>query len=80
MSTLTPRAVDYLLALDRAAGDIEARAREQIGAEGMAQFFRFLDVIADGEPVLPEDRAGTPPAVQRLRWQQGQEPGDGGPQ
>ena len=56
--TLTPRAVDALLATYRAAGVIEKRVREEIGDEAMEQFFRILDVIADGEPVQPEDRPG----------------------
>lgn len=63
--TLTPRAAEFLAALYRAAGVIEARVREEIGPEGIEQLFRFLDVIADGEPVAPEDREG--PAVRALR-------------
>ena len=65
--TLTPRAVNALLAAYRAAKVIEERAREEIGDEAMEQFFHVLDVIADGEPVQPEDRYGVPGAAQLLR-------------
>ena len=48
--TLTPRAVEYLLAMYQAGGEIEKRVRDEIGDEAMEQLFRVLDVIADGEP------------------------------
>jgi DNA-binding MarR family transcriptional regulator len=70
--TLTPRAAEFLMALHRAAGVIEARVREEIGPDGIEQLFRFLDVIAGGEPVAPEDRADTP-VIRALRWLDGEE-------
>jgi DNA-binding MarR family transcriptional regulator len=79
--TLTPRAVDALLAADRAATVIEERVRQEIGDEAMGQFFRVLDVIADGEPVQPEDRHGSPGAAQLLRLRlQDQQDDDTGPE
>ena len=79
--TLTPRAVDALLAADRAAEVIEKRVREEIGGEAMEQFFRVLDVIADGEPVQPEDRPGPPLARRLLRpWVQDEREEDPGPE
>jgi DNA-binding MarR family transcriptional regulator len=72
--TLTPRAIEALLAAYRAAATIEKRVREEIGDEGMEQFFRVLDVVADGEPVQPEDRQTYPGGTQRLRmWLQEQQ-------
>ena len=68
--TLTPRAVEFLLTIHRASGDIEARLREKIGAEGVEQLFRVLDMLAGGEAVRPEDRPGTTPALQALRWEE----------
>ena len=44
--TLTSRAAEFLLTIHRASGDIEARLREKIGAEGVEQFFRVLDMLA----------------------------------
>ena len=77
--TLTPRAVEALLAAYRAAGAIEQRVREEIGAEAMEQFFRVLDVVADGEPVQPEDRQISPGGTQLLRmWLQEQQTGSAG--
>jgi DNA-binding MarR family transcriptional regulator len=77
--TLTPRAVEALLAAHRAAAAIEKRVREEIGAEAMEQFFRVLDVVADGEPVQPEDRQTSPGGTQRLRmWLQEQQDGTPG--
>jgi len=49
--------------------------RDEIGDEAMEQLFRVLDVIAEGEPVLPEDRSGTTRAAQRLQWRQEEDPG-----
>jgi DNA-binding MarR family transcriptional regulator len=65
--TLTPRAVDALLASYRAAGAIEKRVRAQIGDDAMEQFFRVLDVIADGEPGQPEDRSSSRRAARLMR-------------
>ena len=77
--TLTPRAIDALLAAYRAAAAIEKRVREEIGDEAMEQFFRVLDVVADGEPVQPEDRHASPGPAQPLRvWLQEQEDGNPG--
>ena len=79
--TLTPRAVDALLAAYRAAGVIEKRVREEIGDEAMEQFFRVLDVIADGEPVQPEDRQGLAGQGHLLRlWLQEQPDENTGPE
>ena len=74
-----PRAIDALLAAYRAAAAIEKRVREEIGDEAMEQFFRVLDVVADGEPVQPEDRHVPPGPAQPLRvWLQEQEDGNPG--
>ena len=74
--TLTPHAIEALLAAYRAAAAIEKRVREEIGAEAMEQFFRVLDVVADGEPVQPEDRQISPGGTQLLRmWLQEQQTG-----
>jgi DNA-binding MarR family transcriptional regulator len=65
--TLTPRAIEALLATYRAAAAIEKRVREEIGDEAMEQFFRVLNVITDGEPVQPEDRQNSPLTAQLMR-------------
>jgi DNA-binding MarR family transcriptional regulator len=65
--TLTPRALQYLQAIRSAAEVIEAKLRREIGAEALEQFFRTLDVIANGEPALGEGRA-----LEKLRWWDGQ--------
>jgi DNA-binding MarR family transcriptional regulator len=79
--TLTPRAIEALLAAYRAAATIEKRVREEVGDEGMEQFFRVLDVVADGEPAQPEDRQTSPGGTQRLRmWLQEQQDGSPGAQ
>ena len=67
------------MAAYRAAAAIEKRVREEIGDEAMEQFFRVLDVVADGEPVQPEDRHVPPGPAQPLRvWLQEQEDGNPG--
>jgi DNA-binding MarR family transcriptional regulator len=76
--TLTPRAIEALLAAYRAAAKIEKRVREEIGDEAMEQFFRVLDVVADGEPVQPEDRQTSPGGTRLLRMRL-QEQQDGNP-
>lgn len=78
--TLTPRAVQYLRAIRAAAGAIEARLRRELGDEALAQFFRFLHVVADGEPVLPDGMPGSK-ALEKLRWNDAQDQpgGDGDP-
>ena len=65
--TLTPRATDHLLTLHQAATDIETRLNNEIGADGVEQLFRFLDVIAasgaDGTAI-----SGDPPGMRALQW------------
>ena len=61
--TLTPLATRYLQARQQAAHAIEATLREQIGADGEEQLFRFLDLIAGDDPT-----AGDRPAIRALRW------------
>ena len=79
--TLTPRAIEALLAAYRAAATIEKRVRGEIGDEGMEQFFRVLDVVADGEPAQPEDRQTSPGGTQLLRmWLQEQQDENSGAQ
>jgi DNA-binding MarR family transcriptional regulator len=64
---LTPRALEYLHAIRTAAEVIEANLRDELGGEGLAQFFRVLDLIADGEPIL--FARGQSPALSALQWQ-----------
>lgn len=66
--TLTPRAVEYLTAMQAAAGAIEARLLDQIGADGMEQFFRCLDLLGAGEPWPREGGYERRLALQALRW------------
>jgi DNA-binding MarR family transcriptional regulator len=74
--TLTSRAIEALLAAYRAAATIEKRVREEIGDDAMEQFFRALEVVADGEPIQPEDRQASSGGAQLLRvWLQEQPDG-----
>jgi DNA-binding MarR family transcriptional regulator len=75
--TLTPRAVQYLQAIGSAAGVIEARLLGEIGAEALAQFFRTLHLVADGEATLAESALAVQ-ALERLRWQDGQDQPEAG--
>jgi DNA-binding MarR family transcriptional regulator len=70
--TLTPRAVEYLAALRRAATEIERRLSEEIGAEAVEQLFRLLGALSDGGAEWPGDRDGTL-AARVLRWRNAQE-------
>lgn len=66
--TLTPQAADYLQALRKAVGGIETRLRRDIGADGVEQLMRVLDVIAGDESERPDDRPWKTPALRALRW------------
>jgi DNA-binding MarR family transcriptional regulator len=70
--TLTPQAVRYLQAIRSAAGVIEAKLLREIGSGGLAQFFRTLHVLADGEPA-PAEGGLTAAALDRPRWRDGQD-------
>lgn len=71
--TLTPRAVQYLRAIRSAAGVIEARLLREIGAGGLEQFFRTLRLVAGEGPAQGDGDLGAA-ALDRLRWQDGQDP------
>jgi DNA-binding MarR family transcriptional regulator len=66
--TPTPRAEAFLAAQREASQAIEARLREEIGAEGVGHLLRFLDLIA-GEEARPGagPREGSP-AIRALRF------------
>ena len=66
--TLTPRAVAFLAARREAAHAIEARLRDEIGADGVAQLLRFLDAVADEEAAGERDLPWDSPALRALRW------------
>jgi DNA-binding MarR family transcriptional regulator len=68
--TLTRQADQYLLALHASATVIEARLRDEIGADAVRYLFQVLDAVAGGAAVLPEDRPGEPPGIRALRWQE----------
>jgi DNA-binding MarR family transcriptional regulator len=71
--TVTPKAVEFLRAIRAAAGIIEARLLSEIGAERLENFFRVLDVVADGEQVLPEGGVVAGKALERLTWRDAQD-------
>ncbi|HEX4063474.1 MAG TPA: MarR family winged helix-turn-helix transcriptional regulator [Streptosporangiaceae bacterium] len=73
--TLTSQAVRYLQAMRAAAGTIEARLLEQLGAEALGRFFEMLDLVAGGEPVLLEGGLPVSAALLKLRWRDGQDRG-----
>ena len=67
--SLTPRAEQFLAALAEASRCAQAKLREQIGADGLEQLFRTLDLLAElGGPPGGEDTGGAPP-LWALRWQ-----------
>jgi DNA-binding MarR family transcriptional regulator len=66
--TLTPRAVAFLAALREAQGAIEARLREDIGDEGIAQLLRYLDAVAGEDAPRLGDLPSDSPALAALRW------------
>lgn len=49
------------------------RPQRRVAAQRREQFFRVLDMLAGGEAVGPEDRPGTTPALQALRWEEADE-------
>ena len=72
--SLTPRAEQFLATLQEAGRSVEARLREQIGADGLNQLFLTLDLLAElGGPPDPEEPGG-PPALWALRWQDAEDP------
>jgi DNA-binding MarR family transcriptional regulator len=66
--TLTPRAVGYMTARREAARAIEASVRREIGADGMEQLFRYLDVLAGAGAGTPGHRSAEFPAERVLRF------------
>lgn len=76
--TLTPRAVQYLQAIRSAAGAIEARLLHEIGAGALEQFFKTLHLVAGDEPAMGEAGLAAGRALERLRWQDGQDQPPGG--
>jgi DNA-binding MarR family transcriptional regulator len=66
--TLTPRAMAFLAARRQAARAIEARLRDEIGADGLAQLLRFLDAVAGEEDAGAGDLPWDSPALRALRW------------
>lgn len=60
--TLTPRAEQFLTALNDAGRAIEARLSEELGADGVEQLFHALDLLAGlagprpGEPAVARPR------------------------
>jgi DNA-binding MarR family transcriptional regulator len=71
--TVTPKAADFLRAIRTAAGVIEARLLREVGSGTLEEFFRVLDMVADGEPVLPEGGVVASRALESLRWRDGQD-------
>ena len=66
--TLTPRAVAFLAARREAARAIEARLRDEIGADGVAHLLRFLDAVAGEDAAGAGDLPWDSPALRALRW------------
>jgi DNA-binding MarR family transcriptional regulator len=66
--TLTPRAVEYMTARREAARAIEASVRREIGADGIEQLFRYLDVLAGAGAGTPGHRSAEFPAERALRF------------
>jgi DNA-binding MarR family transcriptional regulator len=66
--TLTPRAVAFLAAQRDAQRSIEARLREDIGDEGIAQLLRYLDAVAGEDAPRLGDLPSDSPALAALRW------------
>ena len=66
--TLTPRAVAFLAARREAARAIEARLRDEIGADGLAQLLRFLGAVAGEDATGAGDLPWDSPALRALRW------------
>ena len=66
--TLTPRAVAFLAARREAARAIEARLRDEIGADGLAQLLRFLGAVAGEDAAGAGDLPWDSPALRALRW------------
>lgn len=65
--SLTPRAVEFLAALRKAARTVENRLRRRIGPDGVAQLREFLTVLAE-EPGAAADLLGEFPGIRALRW------------
>jgi DNA-binding MarR family transcriptional regulator len=60
--SLTPRAEQFLATLAEASRTVQARLREQIGADGLEQLLRTLDLLAElGGPPGGEEQGSTPP-------------------
>ena len=66
--TLTPLAVAFLAARREAARAIEARLRDEIGADGVTQLLRFLDAVVGEDAARAGDLPWDSPALRALRW------------
>jgi hypothetical protein len=58
----------FLAARREAARAIEARLRDEIGTDGVAQLLRFLDAVAGGDAAGESDLPWDTPALRALRW------------
>lgn len=72
--TLTPRAEQFLAALRDAGHAVEARLRQEIGAGGVEQLLRALDLLAGLAACAPSEQAeaaeaAEAPALRALRRQ-----------
>jgi DNA-binding MarR family transcriptional regulator len=68
--TLTPRAVQFLLAHYKAASTIETRLRSELGDEAVDQLFRLLEFIAGDNPGDPDEI----PPLHAIRWRERYDP------
>lgn len=67
--SLTPRGEQFLATLQEAGRSVEARLREQIGADGLEQLLRTLGLLAElGGPPRGEEPGGAS-TLRALRWQ-----------
>lgn len=68
-TTAGPGTASFCAAARReAARAIEARLRDEIGADGVAQLLRFLDAVAGEDAAGAGDLPRDSPALRALRW------------
>jgi len=74
---LTPRAAEFLAAQRAAAQAIEARLRDDIGAEAFEQLSGLLDAVAGaGGAGTASDLVWDSPALRALRWRDAHDRGN----